>query len=308
MFESMDSGATNWSVTCKATKSDKTRRTWTAPEEEVLLIGLKDVVTKGWKSENGFRAGYLPLLEATMKNAFPDTDIRGMPHIVSKIHMWKKHYSNLASMLAKSGIGWNDTDHMIDATNEAWEALLKVDNTVRAMRYKRWPHYQDWCEIFGNDRANGDKVETYIEIAQDVVNMAEQFTNSVEVGMDDVYHPIFEDAAESRSVTHTPSPTPNPNGGTKPKKRKHKVMNEGDDEIVSALNNIASLTKEAMSDLVKEMASDSKKEEANRLDNAMDNVLEKLQTVPGLTSCDKVRVAELLVANPNKLGLFLKQA
>ncbi|XP_073137197.1 uncharacterized protein [Henckelia pumila] len=206
MFELIDSGATSGSVTYKAKKSDKSRRTWIAPKEEVLLIGLKDVVTKGWKSENSFRAGYLPLLEAAMKNAFPDTDIRGMPHIVSKIHVWKKYYSSLSSILSKSGIGWNDTEHMIDATNESWEELLKVDNTIRVMRYKHWLHYQDWCEIFGNYRANGDKVETYAAVAQDVLNMTEQHTNEVEVGMKDVYRPISEDGADSISVTHSPSP------------------------------------------------------------------------------------------------------
>ncbi|XP_073152614.1 uncharacterized protein [Henckelia pumila] len=303
MFELMDNGATSGSVTCKAKKLDKTWHTWTAPEEEVLLLGLKDVVTKGWKSENGFCAGYLPLLEATMKNAFPSTDIHGMPHIVSKIHVWKKYYGSLASILAKSGIGWNDTEHMIDATNEAWEALLKVDNTVRLMRYKRWPHYQDWCEIFGNDRANGDKVETYTAVAHEL-NMTEQLTNEVEVGMEDVYRPIFEDGAESVFVTHSPST--NPLAGTKSKQRKRKAMNDDDDEIVSALNNIANITKEAMSNLVTEIAADSKIQENIRLENAMDRVLDILQSIPELTSRDKVRVAELLVDNPKKLGLFLK--
>ncbi|XP_075499391.1 uncharacterized protein LOC142537781 [Primulina tabacum] len=141
--EAMDSLATNESINCQGKKADKSRHCWTTPEEDVLIVALKDVISKGYKSENGFRNGYLPLLESAMKSAFSDTDIRGHPHITSKIHVWKKNYRSLSSMLAKIGIGWNHTENMLDATNEAWEAQLKVDNSVRVMRYKRWPYYED---------------------------------------------------------------------------------------------------------------------------------------------------------------------
>ncbi|KAL1565097.1 hypothetical protein AAHA92_07358 [Salvia divinorum] len=38
-------------------KTDRTRRSWSTREEEVLLLALKDLVVNGWKSDNGFRAG-----------------------------------------------------------------------------------------------------------------------------------------------------------------------------------------------------------------------------------------------------------
>lgn len=110
----------------KGKKNEKGRRIWSTKEEEALLSALKDLVNKGWKSENGFRNGYLIVLEDSMKNVFPGTDIRGTPHINSKIHVWKKNYGSLFTMLSTSGIGWNDTDKMIDAPDDDWTTLLKV--------------------------------------------------------------------------------------------------------------------------------------------------------------------------------------
>ncbi|XP_075507610.1 uncharacterized protein LOC142544450 [Primulina tabacum] len=285
------------SVTSKGKKTDKLRRSWTAPEEEVLIVALKEIISKGYKTENGFRNGYLPLLESAMRNAFKDSDLRGHPHITSKIHVWKKHYGCLTSMLAKSGIGWNDTENMIDATNEAWEAILKVDNSVRALRYKRWPHYKDWCEIFGYDRATGDRVETFSAVVHDVLNMTAHEPIDIEFGMDDFYRPLEGDG-ESVSVAQTlPS---NPSGVSKVRSKKRKQIDDVDNQIVVAINNLADITKETMSNLIKEMSADSK------IENAMDNVLATFGTIPELNSDEKVRVAELLVDNPNKLALFLR--
>ncbi|XP_073026719.1 uncharacterized protein [Primulina eburnea] len=292
----MDSAATSTSITAKG-KTDKLRRSWTAPEEQVLILALKDVISKGYKSENGFRNGYLPLLESAIKSAFKDSDLRGHPHITSKIHVWKKHYGCLASMLAKSGVGWNDTENMIEASTEAWDAVIKVDNSVRVLRYKRWPHYRDWCEIFGNDRATGDRVETFSAAVNDVLNMADNETTEMGFGFDDFYRPLEGDG-ESVSVTHTPRTNPTSVSNAKSKKRKQ--LDEGDEQIVAAINNLAAITKETMSSLIKEMSSDSK------IGDAMDNVLDTLGTLSELTSDEKVRVAEILVENPNKLSLFLR--
>lgn len=56
-------------------------------------------------------------------------------------------------MLSRSGIGWNETDKMIEASNEVWKDYVKSDSNARFMRNKSWPYFNDWCEIFENDRA-----------------------------------------------------------------------------------------------------------------------------------------------------------
>ncbi|CAA0814552.1 Unknown protein [Striga hermonthica] len=106
-------------------RADKGRRSWTKHEEEVLIVALKEVVANGWKSENGFKTGFLQVLEQDLARKLPGTDLKGTPHINSKIHVWKKDYSSLVSMLSRTGIGWNDTTKMIDADDEAWASYVK---------------------------------------------------------------------------------------------------------------------------------------------------------------------------------------
>lgn len=89
------------------------RRTWTSDEEHVLVCALKDIVLAGMKCDNGFQSGYLSALEKTMASHFPGTDLKGDPHIQSKIHVWKKNYSCLNTMLSRSGFGWNSSTNRL---------------------------------------------------------------------------------------------------------------------------------------------------------------------------------------------------
>lgn len=55
-----------------AKKTNNTRRIWTKNEEKVLMVALKELVNNGWKSDNGFRTGYLFKLEdAKLEDAIP---------------------------------------------------------------------------------------------------------------------------------------------------------------------------------------------------------------------------------------------
>ncbi|KAK6127880.1 hypothetical protein DH2020_038388 [Rehmannia glutinosa] len=88
-------------------RNDKGRRSWSRREEEALVAALKEVIANGWKSENGFKIGYLQALEQEIQKIIPGIDLKGIPHINSKIHVWKKDYGSLVTMLSRSGIGWN---------------------------------------------------------------------------------------------------------------------------------------------------------------------------------------------------------
>ncbi|KAL0463186.1 UNVERIFIED_CONTAM: hypothetical protein Slati_0206200 [Sesamum latifolium] len=66
-------------------------------------------------------------------------------------------WSNWRDELANTiGIGWNDTTKMIDTTDDHWANFLKTDASAKNMRFKSWPFYPDWLEIFGKDRATGE--------------------------------------------------------------------------------------------------------------------------------------------------------
>lgn len=121
----MDSGSSGASRRVK--KTNRERRSWSQKEEAVLLAALKELVVLKWKSDNGFRAGYLKKLEEAMRKSFPTTDLKGMPHINSKLCAWKKNYNSLSGILSRSGVGFNlNGNHMIECEDEQWEQIIKV--------------------------------------------------------------------------------------------------------------------------------------------------------------------------------------
>ncbi|XP_075512088.1 uncharacterized protein LOC142547609 [Primulina tabacum] len=298
----MDSGATSKSFVGKAKKADQTRRSWSEREEEFLIQAPKEASIEGWKSGNGFRPGYLAFLENRMKVAFPDTNLRGNPHINSKVHVWKKLYGSLVTLLNKSGVGWNDTEKTIETSNDIWDALIKADNNARTMRHKMWTYYHDWCEIFGNDRATGDKAEHFTAAVQEVLIMTPEVPNNTCMSLDELFS-IDEGADESMSISVIPSSRPTSSVNSKGKKWKH--VDDADDAIVEAINNIATITKDTMKDLIKQLA--TQKEAAyEKMRNAQDNVLKVMETIPELTEDEKVIVIEELVDNYAELSLFLR--
>ncbi|KAL8497892.1 hypothetical protein ACS0TY_021298 [Phlomoides rotata] len=123
-------------------KVTRGRRSWTKVEEDALIQCLVGIVNDGWKADNGFKAGFQRELEKGMRKLIPGTDLVANPHINSKIHVWKKEYGNLSDLLGKSGIGWNSTTCTLDIVDESvWDALKRVDQTVKALRHKSFPYY-----------------------------------------------------------------------------------------------------------------------------------------------------------------------
>ncbi|XP_075477636.1 uncharacterized protein LOC142518711 [Primulina tabacum] len=291
----MDSVAISGSRIARYKKPDKTRRSWSGREEDVLIQSLKEVMTKGWKSEIGFKAGYLTLLENAMQTAIPGTNIRRNPHINSKIHVWKKTYSTLVTLLSKSGVGWNDTDNTIDATDETWESIVKHDPSFRAMRHKQWMHFNDWGEIFGNDRATGEHSKNFENALQQVLKLSEEIPNEEFIGETRTFIP-FDGADDSLSETHTPTSKTNAGTSSKSKKRKH--TSEHDESIVEAINNLAHITKDTMSQLIKQISAD------NKISDVQDTVLDALQGLTDLSEDEQVAAAKLLFNNHNDLALF----
>ncbi|KAL0363854.1 UNVERIFIED_CONTAM: hypothetical protein Sangu_0483000 [Sesamum angustifolium] len=60
--------------------------------------------------------------------------------------------------MAKRGLGWDDNRNMVTVDDDnAWDEFLKIDLSAKGMRYKSWPFFPAWREIFGRDRATGDR-------------------------------------------------------------------------------------------------------------------------------------------------------
>ncbi|KAG8379691.1 hypothetical protein BUALT_Bualt07G0115300 [Buddleja alternifolia] len=125
---SMDSSSRKNNPGTREGPAKTTRRTWTMQEEVELASALKDLVVRGYKCDNGFRNGYQGLLEQAMIAAFPSTDLRAEPHINSRIHVWRKNYSSISSMLKRSGFGWNSTSKTITvSSDDVWDNYVKIE-------------------------------------------------------------------------------------------------------------------------------------------------------------------------------------
>ncbi|KAG8383695.1 hypothetical protein BUALT_Bualt04G0040700 [Buddleja alternifolia] len=150
-------------------------RMWTKPEKDVLVQSLKEIISTGWKADNGFRVGYLNILQDKIMRAFPRTDLRANPHISSKMHSWKKQYNSLYTIFGGTGVGWNPTTKMIDTADDAaWETACKNELNARTMRYKSWLYYDSWCEVFGKDGANGTGAEDFHDALNGVLHNESQ--------------------------------------------------------------------------------------------------------------------------------------
>ncbi|KAL8472183.1 hypothetical protein ACS0TY_029410 [Phlomoides rotata] len=119
------------------------RRSWTKVVEDALVQCKTSIVNDGWKAENGFKAGFQMDLEKGIRKLLSGTDILVIPHINSKIHVWKKEYGTLCDLFNKSGIGWNSTTFTLKIVDEAvWDAQKRVNPSVRALRFKSWSYYE----------------------------------------------------------------------------------------------------------------------------------------------------------------------
>lgn len=119
-------GTGSRSVGSSKKKSERNRRGWTNLEEATLIAAMKELIALGWKSDNGFRAGYLNKLEDALQLKFPNTDLRAMPHINSKLQSWKRSYYSLSGILARSGVGFNLGNYMIEVVDDLWDQIVKV--------------------------------------------------------------------------------------------------------------------------------------------------------------------------------------
>ncbi|KAH6771254.1 hypothetical protein C2S52_016057 [Perilla frutescens var. hirtella] len=188
-------------------KSDKTRRCWSKKEEEVLIACLKKIVASGWKTDNEFKVGYLNVLEQNMVKAFSWTDIRATPHICFKIHIWKRYYGIILSILTgHTGVGWNDSTKMIDANDDIWDAAIK-------------------------DRATGEQAEDVMDAVNELFFSAtKNKEKEVIVDIDLSPHDVNDEIKTDSTYQPVGNDTDKKNGG---KKRKLADGSEGLYELLA---------------------------------------------------------------------------
>ncbi|PIN01430.1 hypothetical protein CDL12_26062 [Handroanthus impetiginosus] len=178
------------------------------------------------------------------------------------------------------GFGWNESTNMIIIEDSIWDNYVKVDPNARTMRYKSFPLYLSWCEIFGKDRATSEHAEDCTDAADD--------------GFDTNFQ-IFVDGEEFMSVYQ-----PQESGmktGSSSKKRKSTEMST-DNKFFEMMNNFCDRTESRLSDIAKRIGYEYDVSEARKA------IYEALGGLPDHTMIQKSWVAKRLVNNGKDMDLF----
>ncbi|KAJ0492934.1 putative Myb/SANT-like domain-containing protein [Helianthus annuus] len=132
------------------------------------------VNTGRYKSDNGFKPGFLQHLEACLKESLPESGILAKPHIESRMRTMRKDWQAVYDLLNTSGFGY-DKERNCVTTNApgVWDAYLENHKHAGKWKEKSLPHYEELCIIFGKDRAQGNRAKSVVEMEQEV-NMEEQ--------------------------------------------------------------------------------------------------------------------------------------
>ncbi|KAG6421189.1 hypothetical protein SASPL_117739 [Salvia splendens] len=290
-------------------KPERTRRSWSKREEEVMIMALHDIVAGGWKADNGFRPGHSKMIYNVLKREIPNTELRVSPHINSKIATWKRDYHSLSNILNRSGIGFNsDCGHRIECNDDQWAQIVKSDSHAKHMRHKAWPFYEDWKMIFGKDRASGGRAEEVSE-ADDVLHGSDasiadesqptmspyhldDFFTEEQINEGLNYDGHGFDAFVDSDTKSIPSPPA-------PKKalRKRKVE-EVMESMLDAMTKMNENTSDRLNTLSMRIGYDFD------LSTKRVEVAKMLDGIPEITKKQKFMACDILVKEPERLDLF----
>ncbi|KAL8535622.1 hypothetical protein ACS0TY_011302 [Phlomoides rotata] len=263
------------------------RRVWTLNEENMLARAMETIIQRGWKLENGFRSGYLKLLEKEMKLIDPTCDLRAEPHISLRIHAWKRNHAVLTSVINKSGMSWDSIKYQIVVENEdVWADYIKVDPYAKGMRYKSYPLYGKWTEIFGCENAKGDQSEDCDitrnnELPEGVEENISQSTPDPNVAS--------KDSPGTQSDATSPS--------SKGKGKKRKTVDSTEIQMVNLMGRFLDTTGKHLSNMISKIGYEKEMSEKRS------KVIEELGKLGCLTPDQRIIAAKML-ANNNDLELF----
>ncbi|KAL0412273.1 UNVERIFIED_CONTAM: hypothetical protein Slati_3817000 [Sesamum latifolium] len=279
------------------------RRVWSTAEEEALLECLREIVRMGWKSDNDFRTGYLGVLEQLLNKACSNSRLKADPHISSKIHVWKKTYGCINDMMGRSGFGWNETTNNIDTKDE-------IDPFGKTLRYKSFPYYAQWCEVFGKDRATGEwEIDPIVAPRNTGNSSRNDHSESVPVspeyyvptpdpslyGDDSEFLNSFASAIEPVHVDRSETQR------VSSRKRKM-VASEIDDKFDKKFEAFVNVTDARLGDIAKRFGVEAEESKSRK------QVWSFVDSIPDLTLEEKCVVFKKLVNNKADLDLFLSMS
>ncbi|KAG6473578.1 hypothetical protein ZIOFF_067495 [Zingiber officinale] len=151
-------------------KTQSTKRVWTKQEDAALVDCLVELSKdSAWKSENGFRTGYLVHLEKLMAAKLPSSCLKATPHIESRYKLLKRQFHAITEMLNhSSGFGWNDVEKCIITTKDVFDDWVKSHPAAIGLRNKEFRHLDDLMFVWGKDHATRANAETPADAVEEI--------------------------------------------------------------------------------------------------------------------------------------------
>ncbi|KAI8563289.1 hypothetical protein RHMOL_Rhmol03G0101600 [Rhododendron molle] len=170
----------------------KTHRKWNDEEDRELIYALHDLVNKGDKRDNGFKAGSLTVIEGVLHEKLPGHGIKAKPHIESRIKTSKKDVCIVYDMIyggSTSGFGWDPNTNMVVAEKHIWDDYVKSHKDAANWRNRSFPHFDMLLTVFGKDRATGKNAVTAEDVLEEESrNEGSCDTENLGIGIEEMEH------------------------------------------------------------------------------------------------------------------------
>lgn len=149
------------------TPCERSRTDWTPAMDQYFIELMLDQLGRGNKIDNIFnKQAWTDML--TMFNAKFGSQ-HGKRVLRHRYKKFSKYYSDVTILLEQNGFSWNETQQMIVASDDVWDAYIKAHPHARSYRSKTLPNYKDLVLIYGDSISDG--VHSHLHIGDDVLGI-----------------------------------------------------------------------------------------------------------------------------------------
>ncbi|XVF69710.1 hypothetical protein PTKIN_Ptkin11bG0104000 [Pterospermum kingtungense] len=167
--------------------SKRTNKKWNYEENVALVSCMVDLRNIGsYNVDTGFKAGYLLEMERMLAKKLPNANIKGKPHIESRIKTLKKDWAIVYDMVNgdhTSGFGWDSERNMVTVKDSIWESYLISHKDATPFRTRRFHFFYELCKIYAKNRATGKDAQTAAYILEEIQIEGEKLSQCVGIEM-----------------------------------------------------------------------------------------------------------------------------
>ncbi|KAF4359328.1 hypothetical protein CsatB_020170 [Cannabis sativa] len=133
--------------------NDRPRTDWTLEMDQYFIELMLDQVGRGNKVGNAFnKLAWTDMIGSFNAKFGPQHGKRVLRHRHKKL--WK-YYTDIKILLQQEGFSWDETQQIVAADDNVWDAYTKTYPHSRTYRTKTLPNFYDLILIFGNEIDHG---------------------------------------------------------------------------------------------------------------------------------------------------------